>query len=87
LENNWNDFYFLCGSSAAGLTGLMFIVVTFGSKFIRKDNLDQLNLFHGSVCFHFIEIFLLCCVASVPTAGPHIIGVAAMVGDLTLQRP
>jgi hypothetical protein len=39
----WNDFFFLCGSSAAGLTGLMFIAVTFGSKLVTKESLAQLG--------------------------------------------
>jgi hypothetical protein len=82
LMDKWCGFYFLCGSSAAGLTGLIFIAVTFGEKVVRKDNLDAVNLFLTSICFHFIEVFLLCCIATVPTAGSKVTGVAMMVFGL-----
>lgn len=71
---DWTNFYYLCGSSAAGLTGLMFIAVTFGSRLITKDKLSQADMFLSPICYHFIQVFFLCCVASAPTAGPKVLG-------------
>jgi hypothetical protein len=71
---SWSNFYFLCGSSAAGLTGLMFIAVTFGSRLITVEKLQHVDTFISPICYHFIHVFFLCCVASTPTAGPKVLG-------------
>jgi hypothetical protein len=72
--DSWRDFYFLCGSSAAGMTGLMFIAVTFGSRLITVDKLPHVETFISPSCYHFIHVFFLCCVASAPTVGPAVLG-------------
>jgi hypothetical protein len=73
--NSWSNFYFLCGSSAAALTGLMFIAVTFGSRLITVDKLPHVDMFLSPICYHFIQVFLLCAVAIAPTVGPKFLGV------------
>jgi hypothetical protein len=77
--DSWREFYYLCGSSAAALTGLMFIAVTFGSRLITKDKLAQADMFLSPICYHFIQVFFLCCVASAPTAGPTVLGLTIMI--------
>ncbi|HEV7164171.1 MAG TPA: hypothetical protein VGO35_02130 [Gammaproteobacteria bacterium] len=72
--DKWSDFIFLCGSSAAGLTGLMFIAVTFGSRLLNKDKLDRIDIFLSAICFHFVHAFILCCVASIPALSPQVLG-------------
>lgn len=72
--NSWSSFYSLCGSSAAALTGLMFIAVTFGSRLITKDKLPHVDIFLSPICYHFIQVFLLCSVALAPTVGPKVLG-------------
>lgn len=73
--NSWSNFYFLCGSSAATLTGLMFIALTFGSRLITVDKLPHVDVFLSPICYHFIHVFFLCCVALTPTAGPKTLGI------------
>lgn len=87
--NSWGEFYYLCGSSAAGLTGLMFIAVTFGSRLITKEKLPQAEAFLSPICYHFIQVFFLCCVALAPTAGPRILGlsIAATAAYRLLRIP
>jgi hypothetical protein len=80
--DNWSDFFFLCGSSAAGLTGLMFIAVTFGSKFITKENLGQVNVFLSPICFHFIQVFFLCCIAEIPIANTKALGLIVLLSSV-----
>ncbi len=70
---NWSEFYYLCGSAAAGLTGLMFIAVTFGSRLITLEKLD-VEAFFSPICYHFIQAFILCAVALIPIAGPKTLG-------------
>jgi len=71
---SWSEFYFLCGSAAAGLTGLMFIAVTFGSRLITKEKLEYVEAFFSPICYHFIQAFVLCAVALIPIAGPIVLG-------------
>jgi hypothetical protein len=72
--SNWTEFYYLCGSAAAGLTGLMFIAVTFGSRLITNEKLPYVDAFFSPICYHFIQVFILCAVALIPIAGPNILG-------------
>ena len=77
--DSWWNFFYLCGSAAATLTGLMFIAVPLGSALIRKDNISEVNVFLSPLCFHFLHVFFLCCMTAVPRANPWLIGVAAIV--------
>jgi hypothetical protein len=76
---NWNEFYFLCGSAAAGLTGLMFIAITFGARLITNDKLPYVDAFFSPISYHFIQVFILCAVALVPVAGPKTLGVTIVL--------
>jgi hypothetical protein len=78
----WSDFFFLCGSSSAGLTGLMFIAVTFGSKFVTKENIGQVNVFLSPICFHFIQVFFLCCIAEIPTPNTKALGLIILLSSV-----
>ena len=71
---NWSEFYFLCGSAAAGLTGLMFIAITFGARLITHEKLPYVDAFFSPICYHFVQVFILCAVALVPVAGPKTLG-------------
>lgn len=76
---NWSEFYFLCGSAAAALTGLMFIAVTFGSRLITPEKLEYVEAFFSPICYHFIQAFLLSAVALIPIAGPKTLGATILL--------
>jgi len=76
---NWQNFYFLCGSSAAGLTGLMFIALTFGAQLVTEKNLDQVHTFVTTNCIHFVQVFFLCAVAAIPTVTSGFMALAVVV--------
>ena len=81
--DSWWNFFYLCGSAAATLTGLMFVAVPLASALIRKDNLEQVNVFLSPLCFHFLHVFFLCSIAAVPGANSSPLpGIAAMVSAL-----
>jgi hypothetical protein len=75
----WSEFYFLCGSAAAGLMGLMFLAVTFGSRLITKEKIEYVEAFFSPISYHFIQVFLLCAVALIPIAGPRTLGTTIVV--------
>jgi hypothetical protein len=76
--SDWTQFYFLCGSAAAGLTGLMFIAITFGARLITNDKLPYVDAFFSPISYHFMQVFILCAVAMVPVAGPKTLGAAIL---------
>ena len=80
--DSWWNFFYLCGSAAATLTGLTFVAITLGSALIRKDTLTEVHVFLSPLCFHFLHVFFLCCVTAVPGAHPGLTGVAAIVSAL-----
>ena len=80
--DNWWNFFYLCGSAAATLTGLMFIAVPLASTLIRQDNIAQVNVFLSPLCFHFLHVFFLCVMVAVPGGNFSLTGVAAIVSAL-----
>ena len=86
---SWSEFYFLCGSAAAGLTGLMFIAITFGARLITREKLPYVDAFFSPICYDFIQAFILCAVALVPIAGPTTLGATIVLTTLwrSLQLP
>jgi hypothetical protein len=77
--DQWWNFFYLCGSSAATLTGLTFVAVTFGSSLIKKDNLDKVNIYISPFCYHFMHVFFLC---AIPASNARIIAGTAIVTGL-----
>jgi hypothetical protein len=76
---DWTQFYFLCGSAAAGLTGLMFIAITFGARLITSDKLQYVDAFFSPISYHFMQVFILCAVAMVPVGGPRTLGATILL--------
>ena len=63
----WSSFYVMMGSSAAALTGLMFIVITLvtGSERVRKSS-GGISTFSTPTVFHFGAALLASAVLSAP---------------------
>lgn len=80
--DQWWNFFYLCGSSAATLTGLTFVAATFGSSLIKKDNLDKVNIYISPFCYHFMHVFFLCIVNAIPGSNARFIAAAAIVSGL-----
>jgi len=78
----WWNFFYLCGSAAVTLTGLMFVAVTLGATLIHQDNLDRVHAFLSPLCFHFLHVFFLCCAFAVPIAHPTLLAGAAILSAL-----
>jgi hypothetical protein len=53
-----------------------------GSTLIKKDTLDEINIFLSPICFHFFHVFFLCCMTAVPGAHREVTAGAAIVSGL-----
>jgi hypothetical protein len=84
----WENFYVIIGSSAAGLTGIMFVVITLVAETGPKK--QELATFGTPTVVHFCAAMLVSVVVSAPwpgLSGPRwTLGVAAAAGLVyTLQ--
>jgi hypothetical protein len=63
----WSSFYVMTGSSAAALTGLMFVVITLVSAEERTANLhDGLSTFSTPTVVHFCAALLVSAIVCAP---------------------
>jgi hypothetical protein len=80
----WSNFYIMSGSSAAALTGLMFVVITLATGLERRSTQDGVSTFSTPTVVHFCAALLASAILVAPwpsSAGPAwTIGIAALVG-------
>lgn len=67
----WSNFYIMAGSSAAGLTGLMFVVITLVTGEIRSQaqSGDGIDAFSTPTVVHFGTALLVSATLSAPWPG------------------
>jgi hypothetical protein len=65
LVNGWENFYVITGSSAAGLTGLTFVVIALASD-AKMVHLSGLRAFITPIVIHFSSVLWIACLMSVP---------------------
>ena len=82
----WESFYVIVGSSAAALTGLMFVVITIAIDRRPGDAASGIEAFGTPTVVHFIAAFLVSAIMSAPwhsVDGAAIaVGILGMVGIL-----
>jgi hypothetical protein len=66
LIAGWDSFYVIIGSSAAALTGLMFVVITLGAE--RRGVTDEAGLraFASPTIVHFCAVVLIAALLTMP---------------------
>ena len=64
--HEWEGFYVITGSSAAALTGLMFVVVTLSAERARRAR-GALRAFASPTIVHFCAVLLLAGVMTTPS--------------------
>ncbi|HEX7939892.1 MAG TPA: hypothetical protein VF483_12970 [Gemmatimonadaceae bacterium] len=62
----WESFYVIVGSSAAGLTGLMFVVVSLMPGTKMKGNQETLDAYATPTVVHFSAALLVSAIMSAP---------------------
>jgi len=65
LVNGWENFYVITGSSAAGLTGLTFVVIALASD-AKMVHLSGLRAFITPIVIHFSSVLWIACLMSIP---------------------
>ena len=77
----WSNFYIIIGSSAAALTGLMFVVVTLVASVRPRSSSDRnegTGTFSSPTVVHFCAAFLVAGILSAPWQS--LVLVAALIG-------
>jgi hypothetical protein len=65
----WETFFFLVGSSAAGLTGLQFVVIALIAESKRRATGREIDAFTTPTIVHFGAVLLLSALVSAPWHG------------------
>ena len=80
----WESFYVIVGSSGAGLTGLMFVVITLAADASVPRTPETLNAFGTPNVIHFVAVLLIAAVLSAPWQRfkdpAHVMGATALAG-------
>lgn len=66
--DGWENFYVIVGSSAAALTGLMFVVITLTSEMRtgQEDGGSAMDAFASPTVLHFCFVLLVAAIVSTP---------------------
>src|SRR6267143_5119061 len=82
--SQWESFYVIVGSSAGGLTGLMFVVVALVKESSLPRSPDSIDAFGTPNVIHFVAVLLLAAVLSAPWQRfkdpAHVVGATALAG-------
>ena len=65
----WQTFFFLVGSSGAGLTGLQFVVIALVSESKRSATTREIATFTTPTIVHFCSVLLVAAIISAPWQG------------------
>ena len=88
MFSQWESFWVIVGSSAGGLTGLMFVVVALVKESSLPRSPDSLNAFGTPTVIHFVAVLLLAAVLSAPWQRfkdpAHVVGATAIAGVVYL---
>ena len=77
MFEGWGEFFFMIGSSAAALIGLMFVVVTLTAGRDRQEVERGKHLYTSPIVWHLAVVLTLSGAAIAPTVSATIYGYAA----------
>jgi divalent metal cation (Fe/Co/Zn/Cd) transporter len=84
LLAEWESFYVIVGSSAGGLTGLMFVVITLAADSKLPRSAETVNAFATPNVIHFVTVLFLSALLSAPWRHledpAHFVGATAIAG-------
>jgi hypothetical protein len=90
LLTPWANFYVMIGSSAAALTGLVFIVITLTTRTERPGARDGVPTFTTPTVVHFCAALLIAAVVVAPwhtlTWPAVMVGLAGLAGTIYVAR-
>jgi hypothetical protein len=77
MFEGWHEYFFMIGSSAAALIGLMFIVVTLTAGRDRDEADRGKHLYTSPIVWHLAVVLALSGMALAPTVSPTLFGIAS----------
>ena len=84
ILSQWENFYVIVGSSAGGLTGLMFVVVALVADSTMPRTPESVNAFGTPNVIHFLATLVIAAILSAPWPRlqdpAHVIGFGALAG-------
>jgi hypothetical protein len=91
---HWQTFFFLVGSSGAGLTGLQFVVIALVADSRRRATSREIEAFTTPTIIHFCAVLLVSAIMSLPwprlSQLAYALGACGLAGVLygviTIQR-
>ena len=78
----WHDFYVIVGSAAAGLTGLMFVVVSLGPKVISGRGSSGVRGFVTPTVVFFTTVLVMSAVMAIPALSLKMLRAILCAGGL-----
>lgn len=79
---DWGNFYVIIGSAAAGLTGLMFVVITLGAQAQTIGSEKGIRAFVTPTVVHFCSALMIAVYTSSPGQSPKSLGIGTAVGGI-----
>ncbi|HWJ39310.1 MAG TPA: hypothetical protein VNR86_11185 [Sphingomicrobium sp.] len=79
MLDRWSEYFFMIGSSAAALIGLMFVVVTLTAGRDRGELERGKKLYTTPIVWHLGAVLVLSGVVLAPSATNKVLGIGALV--------
>jgi hypothetical protein len=76
----WHDFYVIVGSSAAGLTGLMFVVVSLGPNVISTRGAPGVRAFVTPTVTYFATVLVIAALVTMPAISVRFLAAILIFG-------
>jgi len=80
----WHDFYLVIGTAGLTLTGLLFVVVSFGARTVADRVATGVRAFVSPNAVHFCATLVVAAVFLVPSVPSSIVGLFLLLGALGL---
>jgi hypothetical protein len=78
----WHEFYLLIGTAGLTLTGLLFVVVSFGARTVATRASIGVRAFVSPNAVYFSATLVVAAVLLIPNVSPAVVGVFLCVGAL-----
>jgi hypothetical protein len=90
MKDDWGEFFFLIGSAAAGLIGLIFVVATLTSDLDKRRAIRGMKVYMTPNVFHFAVVLTVCALACSPQIKPPMLAgamaAAALIGIVYVSQ-
>src|SRR4051812_10623290 len=80
----WHDFYVIVGSAGAGLTGLMFVVVSLGQRTFAESRDTGVRAFVTPTVVFFTSVLVIAAAMTVPHLGSSTTALLLTAGSLAV---